>query len=133
MEETKEVFKILSKQDAIEFKKLGSGRKFCKHGESIADICDEEIERYNYEKSTNIFVKIFKANKFKKDVFALETRTSSCIRNLSAKCIRESKSINKQEIVDKVKKIILDKVNEYEENEKEKKVIDINIKEKKEA
>ena len=134
MEETKETFKILSKQDEIEFKKLATGRKFCKKGESIADICDEEIERYYYENSSNIFVQIFQSSKFRKrkENFMIERRTSSCIRSIAYKIIRNNRDndFDRNEIIEKVKKVIMDKIENFE---KENKIIDINTQVKKEA
>ena len=55
-----EIFQIQSPQDAREFERIAKGRKFCKIGDRIGDICDEELERYYYENSRNIFVRIFK-------------------------------------------------------------------------
>ena len=41
-----EIFQIQSPQDACEFERIAKGRKFCKIGDRIGDICDEELERY---------------------------------------------------------------------------------------
>lgn len=134
MEETKEVFKIISKQDATEFREIANGRKFFKIGESITDICEQEVDRHNYE-NANIFVKIFKAKKYKKNKYMIENRISSCIRAIAAKYIRESnkEEYNVSELTLEVKQVISKKVEEYEEIEKKKKenennVIDMKIK-----
>ena len=105
-----------SKADALEFKKMATGRKFCKKGERLVDICDEEIERYNYENYMGFFAKLFKRKKFKqnKDVLMLEQRTTSIIRSLSAKFIRENEEISRDELINKVKEFILNQYNEYQ-------------------
>lgn len=112
-----EILIIESKEDAVEFKKMASGRKFCKKGERLVDICDEEIARYNYNHNTGFFIRLFKRKKFKapKEQLLLENRTMSVIRAVAAKIIRESnEEISREEIVKQVKEFIIDKYNEYE-------------------
>lgn len=114
--EEKELLKIISKQDAEEFKRMASGRKFCKRGEKIKDICKEELARYEYERS-NIFVRMFKHHKFKKnsEKLMLESRMSSNVRAIVKYCINNSEEhfFDLSEIELKVRKIILKKANEY--------------------
>lgn len=123
------VLKFTSKEDAEEFKKIASGRKFCKKGERIQDICDEELEKYEYKNCCNIFTKIFKYSKFKKQKqkLMLENRVSSVIRTVVIDCINnyenqeienEKREINREELVLKVKNIILEKIAEYKKEEK---------------
>ena len=132
MQETNEEFYIISKEDEIEFKKLATGRKFCKKGESISDICDEEITRYNYEKSFNILKKFFQHRKYKKktEKILLEKRSSSCIRAMAYKYIRDEENTNREQIINKVKSTILEAIEDFKQKNKNN-VID--IKTKKEA
>jgi len=112
------ILQITSLQEAEEFRRIATGRKFCKIGERICDICNEEIERYNYENCRNIFVKFFKRKKFNKEKFMIENRNSSIIRALASQYIRNlnNENINTEELVLNVKQYILDKVNEYKSN-----------------
>ncbi len=118
MEETNEnkeviVFEITSKEDAIQFKNIASGRKFCKKGNRLTDICENEIEKYEYKK-LGLFTRIFKHRKFKKkqENLLLEDRISSNIRNIAIKFINDG-IVNKEELVNKVKETILEKVTQY--------------------
>lgn len=118
MEETNEnkeviVFEITSKEDAIQFKSIASGRKFCKKGNRLTDICENEIEKYEYKK-LGLFTRIFKHRKFKKkqENLLLEDRISSNIRNIAIKFINDG-IVNKEELVNKVKETILEKVTQY--------------------
>lgn len=121
MENTKDILEIISIDDAEEFKRMANGRKFCKVGERLPDICKQEIERYNYENSDNIFVKIFKGKKFKnnKNKFLIENRLNSNVRAVAADCVRneeDSEKVNEEIIVYNVKDKILNAVNKYKEN-----------------
>lgn len=119
MKQTKEnILQIKSVQEAEEFKRIAKGRKFCKIGERICDICKEEIERYNYEKCKNIFIKIFKHKKYTKQKMMIENRTSSIIRAIAADNIRktENEPIDIDELIESVKKVILNEVEEYNRN-----------------
>ena len=40
------ILKIESLEDAKEFERVASGRKFCKKGTRVQDICEEEVENY---------------------------------------------------------------------------------------
>lgn len=116
--EDKILIEFTSREDAMEFKKIASGRKFCKKGERLVDICEEEIARYEYENSKSIFVKIFKRHKFNKnkEKLMIENRICSNIRAIASECIRkdESEQIDVNKIVCDVKKIILDEIEKYE-------------------
>ena len=69
----------------------------------------QEIERSNYKKSRNIFVKIFKHSKFKSEKLLLEKRTSSIIRTVAKECINNSEEeIDIYNLVYHVKEIIFD-------------------------
>ena len=124
MKKTKEVeeniiekaLQFTSIDDAEEFKNIAKGRKFCKKGEKIQDICMQEIERNSYENSHNIFVKIFLHSKFKKDKqrLMLEKRTSSVIRTIAKECINNSESeLSVKELTEQVKKLILESTEKY--------------------
>ena len=124
MKKTKEIkenieeknIQFISIEDAEEFRSIARGRKFCKKGEKIQDICIQEIERNNYQNSHNIFVKIFKHGKFKKstDKLLLEKRTSSVIRGVARECIKNSEEeIDINDLVKQVKDIILENVEKY--------------------
>src|SRR5574344_1021794 len=113
----KDEFNFLSIEDANEFKRIATGRKFCKKGERIIDICTEEIKRYKYNNSRNIFVKIFKYQKFQKcNVGIIETRLSSNIRAMTQVCINDMDNdcINIEALANKVKQTILEKVAIYQ-------------------
>ena len=123
MDETKEteenyIDKLLtfeSKLEADDLGKIAKGRRFCKIGERLTDIYDQEIEKYKYENSKNIFVKIFKSRRFKKkqEKLLIENRPTSTIRGITAYIIKESKEFpTKEEVIKEVKKVILDKVDE---------------------
>ena len=115
------ILKFTSLEDAEEFRRIASGRKFCKKGERIQDICDEELERYEYEKLSGFFTKIFMHRKFKqkKKKLMLENRVSSVTRAVAVKSINDLlesdvETINRNELVTKVKNTILKKVEEYQ-------------------
>ena len=113
------VLNFTSPQDAEEFKKIASGRKFCKKGERLQDICNEEIEKFEYKNFSGIFAKIFRHHKFKKnrEKLMLESRVSNVIRTIAVEYINEiyeeKGTINREELVLKVKKTILDRTIEY--------------------
>jgi hypothetical protein len=112
-----ETLKFTSREDAEEFKSIAKGRKFCKKGERLQDICMQEIERSNYKKSRNIFVKIFKHSKFKSEKLLLEKRTSSIIRTVAKECINNSEEeIDINKLVKQVKEIILENAEKYLKN-----------------
>lgn len=120
MQDTKEVLEFVSSSDANEFKQMANGRKFCRVGERLSDICSDEIERYDYENSKNIFVKVFKGKKFKnsKNKFLIENRLNSNVRAVAATCVRnvEDEELNEEKVVNNVKEQILNAVNKYENN-----------------
>ena len=108
---------FISIEDAEEFRSIARGRKFCKKGERLQDICMQEIERSNYKKSRNIFVKIFKHSKFKSEKLLLEKRTSSIIRTVAKECINNSEEeIDINKLVKQVKEIILENTEKYLKN-----------------
>lgn len=118
MEETKEnkevvLLEITSKEEAMQFKSIATGRKFCKKGNRLKDICKSEIEKYEYKQS-GLFTRIFKHRKFKKkqEQLLLEDRITSNIRNIAIHFIEEG-IINEAELIKKVKEIILEKVTQY--------------------
>lgn len=141
MKETKEnnLIEISSKEDEKIFRQIGNGRKFFKIGERVVDICKQEIDRYKYENS-NIFIRLFKLSNSKKakEKYMLETKINSEIRSVAAYYIRKiekedsSTILNPLNISINVKRIILDAVNHYESNLKDKDNV-ININTKKEA
>lgn len=125
MKKTKEIkeyieeknIQFISIEDAEEFRSIARGRKFCKKGERLQDICMQEIERSNYKKSRNIFVKIFKHIKFKSEKLLLEKRTSSIIRTVARECINNSEEeIDINKLVKQVKEIILENTEKYLKN-----------------
>ena len=119
MKKTKEIeenkLQFTSIEDAQEFKSIANGRKFCKKGERLQDICLQEIERKNYQNSHNIFVKIFKHGKFKKSTekLMLEKRTSSVIRAVARECIQNNEEIDINNLIIQVKEKILENVDRY--------------------
>lgn len=111
------ILMFISKEDAKEFEQIAKGRKFCRKGERIVDICDEEIKRYKFEHYSNLFEKIFKRHKYnkKKEKLLLENRVSSIVRAIAINIINNcgDEEINRDEIILKVKKYILNAVEEY--------------------
>ena len=132
MKKTEEnIFEIESKEEAAEFRKIATGRRFFKVGQRVIDICNEEIDRYKYEHA-GFFFKLFNKNKYKNDEFLLESRVPSIIRAVASFCIRadeenEELELNSCKIEKEVRKYILNVVKAY----KPAKIID--IKTKKEA
>ena len=57
------ILKFESLEDAKEFEYVASGRKFCKRGERILDICEDELENYICRDSANIILKLYLHNK----------------------------------------------------------------------
>ena len=117
MKKTKDIIKFLSKEDAEEFKQVATGRKFCKQGERLIDICDQELKRYEYQNSHNIFVRIFKDRKYRKNKenFMIENRISSNIRAVVANYVdNQEEVLDRYELINKVRTDILESVSEYE-------------------
>lgn len=124
MEKTKEIeenyiekiLKFETNSEVEDFNKIANGRKFCKIGQRLTDIYDQEIEKYKYENTKNIFTKLIKGRKFKRknQKLLIENRPTSTIRGITAYIIKENNNIkSKDEVIDEVKKLILQKVAEY--------------------
>lgn len=129
--EKEEIIKFISKEDVEEFKNIATGRKFCKIGERIKDICLEEIKRYEYENTKNVIIKLFKHRKFRKnkEKLMIENRTASLIRALAKSILNaetkekqeddtkvqnlENSVINVENLEIKVKEKILEKIDNY--------------------
>ena len=111
------ILEFTSQEDVEEFRRVASGRKFFKKGERLIDICDEEIEKYKYERSNNIFIKIFKHYKIKKnkEKLMLENRVSNIIRTIANIYIKDAEdgNIDRDIIILKVREAILEKVSTY--------------------
>lgn len=105
---------IISKEDAKEFKALASGRKFCKRGERISDICSEEFERKEYKK-LSLFSRIFHKKKFRKSELLIESRLPSTARRVASYILskEENNNISEKELEEKTKQFILEKVDKY--------------------
>ena len=116
-DDSNKILTFISKEDAIEFKRIASGRKFCKKGEKLVDICDDEIDRYNFEKHAGILQKLFRRHKYnkKKEKLLLENRTSSIIRAIVVQTIEKynEEELDRDKIKSEVKQYILKKVEEY--------------------
>lgn len=119
MEKTEEINEndilvIISKYDAKEFEILANGRKFCKRGERICDICKEEIERREYKK-LGLISRLFHKKKFKNKEMLLENRLTSNVRAIAKYLLEkeENANIDEEELEKQTKKFILDKVHEY--------------------
>lgn len=112
------ILQFTSQEDAEEFKRVANGRKFCKKGERLQDICDEELARYEYENNTGFFARIFKHHKFKKNKerLMLESRITSVIRAIASEYINssEEEQIKRNELIEKVKSTILELIKKYE-------------------
>ena len=107
-----------SKEESEDFKQIAKGRKFCKKGERIQDIYDEELERYNYENNLWFFAKLFKRRKYNKQTkrLMIENKRNSVIRSFIFNLLRQEENTDKETIIKEVKKIILENVNLYEKN-----------------
>ena len=142
MKETKEerILELESRSESIEFRKIANGRRFFKVGERLIDICEQEIERFNYEHA-GFFTRLFNKSKFrnKKEKYMLESRIPSAIRAVAAYILRNDEenddiNLDARELSMKVREYILRVVKEYDKQERESsKVIDIKTKTKKEA
>lgn len=112
---------IESFQEAKEFKRIATGRKFCKQGERMQDICDEELNKYYLENSDNIFIKIlnYLDKKSNKKKLLLENRETSIIRAIAFSAIIDDENTNLEALIKKVRACILEKVEEYEKSKKE--------------
>ena len=51
------ILKIESLEDAKEFERVASGRKFCKRGTRVQDICEEEVENYICKTRGNLLLR----------------------------------------------------------------------------
>lgn len=114
--EEKSVEKILkfeSLEDAKEFEYVASGRKFCKRGERIQDICEDELENYICRNSANIILKLYLHHKLKKNKTKLESRITSVIRALAVELLNEDDDVSEDELAKKVKETILEQIDKY--------------------
>lgn len=110
------ILKFESLEDAEKFAEVASGRKFCKRGERIQDICSEEIENYVCKTSGNIILRLFCRHKLKKNrgKLLLESRVTSCIRAVVIQFIDdENDNLNIEKLTLKVKDAILNQVQKY--------------------
>ena len=61
------ILKIESLEDAKEFERVASGRKFCKRGTRVQDICEEEVENYICRTRGNLLLRWYLHRKMKKN------------------------------------------------------------------
>ena len=62
------ILKIESLEDAKEFERVASGRKFCKKGTRVQDICEEEVEKWHICKTRgNLLLSMVLAQKNEKE------------------------------------------------------------------
>lgn len=110
-----EILKFESIEDAEAFEYVAKGRKFCKKGERIQDICEDELENCICRNSGNIILKIYLHHKLKKRKGKLESRITSVIRNLALEILDEEdcENLSEKELAKKVKEIILEEVEKY--------------------
>lgn len=109
------ILKFESIEDAEAFEYVAKGRKFCKKGERIQDICEDELENCICRNSGNIILKIYLRHKLKKRKGKLESRITSVIRNLALEILDEEdcENLSEKELAKKVKEIILEEVEKY--------------------
>lgn len=109
------ILKFESIEDAEAFEYVAKGRKFCKKGERIQDICEDELENCICRNSGNIILKIYLHHKLKKRKGKLESRITSVIRNLALEILDEEdcENLSEKELAKKVKEIILEEVEKY--------------------
>lgn len=109
------ILKFESLEDAKEFEYVASGRKFCKRGERILDICEDELENYICRNSANIILKLYLHHKLKKNKTKLESRITSVIRALAVELLNKDDDVSEDELTKKVKETILGQVEKYKE------------------
>ena len=109
------ILKFESLEDAKEFEYVASGRKFCKRGERILDICEDELENYICRDSANIILKLYLHHKLKKNKTKLESRITSVIRALAVELLNKDDDVSEDELTKKVKETILGQVEKYKE------------------
>ena len=109
------ILKFESVEDAKEFERIASGRKFCKRGTRVQDICDEEVENYICRTRGKLLLKWYLNRKMKKnkDKLMLESRTTSVIRALAVAYIEENDETDEEIVTQNVKNTILTKAKEY--------------------
>ena len=92
------ILKIESLEDAKEFERVASGRKFCKKGTRVQDICEEEVENYICKTRGNLLLRWYLHRKMKKnkEKLLLESRVTSVIRALAVAYIEENDEINNE-------------------------------------
>ena len=107
--------KIESLEDAKEFERVASGRKFCKRGTRVQDICEEEVENYICKTRGNLLLRWYLHRKMKKnkEKLLLESRVTSVIRALAVAYIEENDETDEEIVTKNVKNIILAKTKEY--------------------
>lgn len=144
MKDTKEkkILEIESMEEAKEWRKIASGRRFFKVGERMIDIVNQEIERYQYEHSSWIY-RFWHRSKFgqKNQRYMLESRIPRTIRAMTAYCMQQTEEneevvLESQKLIKKIRKELLSIVREYEKREHETKnnrIIEIKRKVRKEA
>ena len=108
------ILKIESLEDAKEFERV-SGRKFCKKGTRVQDICEEEVENYICRTRGNLLLRWYLHRKMKKNKerLLLESRVTSVIRALAVAYIEENDETDEEIVTKNVKNIILAKIKEY--------------------
>lgn len=117
------ILQFESVEDAEKIAEVASGRKFCKKGERLKDICNEEIENYICKTSHNIILKIYLRRKLKKnrDKLLLESRTTAIIRAVVIETLNNEGTLIEEELEEKVKEIILGEVKKYKQKLKSNK------------
>ena len=109
------ILKIESLEDAKEFERVASGRKFCKRGTRVQDICEEEVENYICRTRGNLLLRWYLHRKMKKNKerLLLESRVTSVTRALAVAYIEENDETDEEIVTKNVKNIILAKTKEY--------------------
>ena len=109
------ILKIESLEDAKEFERVASGRKFCKRGTRVQDICEEEVENYICRTRGNLLLRWYLHRKMKKNKerLVLESRVTSVTRALAVAYIEENDETDEEIVTKNVKNIILAKTKEY--------------------
>ena len=110
-----EILKIESMEDAEKFEDIANGRMFCKKGERIQDICNDELENYICRTDKNLLLKWYLPRKKKKcrNKLLLESRITSVTRALAIEFLNKEEELDNKELTLKVKNYILEKVKEY--------------------
>lgn len=118
-----EILRFESLTDAEKFEEFAKGRMFCKRGEKLQDICEDELENYVCKNSKNFLLKWYLHRKTKKNKgqMLIESRLISVTRAIVVNILDKEEIEDREELVKKVRGTILDKAKQYRKQLSERK------------